>query len=101
MAEKETGIEPHHDLRCAKSAIHRAMVSRSKLTLEALTKLGARKLAEVLLTEAAGNRQLKQTLNQAVSANEGPTALHAILRKRLITLAYSTLPSVRARCGAT
>ena len=66
------------------------MASRSKLTLEALTKLGARKLAELLLSEAHRNRQLKQTLNMEISAKEGPEALHASLRKRLITLANSS-----------
>ena len=63
------------------------MASRTKLTIEALTKLGARKLAELLLTEAAGNRQLKRTLDLAVSAKEGPVALGSSLRKRLVTLA--------------
>ena len=66
------------------------MASRSKLTLEALTKLGARKLAELLLSEAHHNRQLKQTLNLEISAKQGPEALYANLRKRLITLANSS-----------
>jgi hypothetical protein len=47
------------------------MATRHKLTIETLTELGARKLAELLLAEAAGNRQLKQTLNLAISAKEG------------------------------
>jgi hypothetical protein len=66
------------------------MASRSKLTIEALTKLGARKLAELLLAEAHRNRQLKQILDLEISANEGPEALHASVRKRLITLANSS-----------
>ena len=45
-------------------------------------KLGARKLAELLITEAAGNRRLKQTLNLATSTQDGPAAFGAILRRR-------------------
>jgi hypothetical protein len=70
------------------------MVSKRKLTIENLTELGARKLAELLLAEAAGSRQLKQTLNLAISAGEGPAVLGTILRKRLATLANShSMPS--------
>jgi uncharacterized protein DUF6880 len=70
------------------------MATRHKLTIETLTELGARKLAELLLAEAAGNRQLKQTLNLAISAKEGPAALAMSLRKRLTTLANShSIPS--------
>jgi hypothetical protein len=47
------------------------MTTRHKLTIETLTELGARKLAELLLAEATGNRQLKQTLKLAISA-KGP-----------------------------
>jgi hypothetical protein len=65
------------------------MATRHKLTIETLTELGARKLAELLLAEAAGNRQLKQTLNLAISAKEGPATLAMSLRKRLTTLANS------------
>lgn len=65
------------------------MASRSQLTIETLTKLGARKLAELLLAEAARNR-LKQTLSLAISAKEGPAAVGASLRKRLGTLASSS-----------
>jgi hypothetical protein len=66
------------------------MATTRKITLEALTKLGARKLAELLLAEAAGNRQLKQALNLAISAKQGPIALGESLRKRLLTLANSS-----------
>ncbi len=65
------------------------MVTDRKLTIETLTKLGARKLAELLITEAAGNRRLKQTLNSATSTQDGPAALGAIVRRRLVTLAKS------------
>ena len=65
------------------------MATRPKITIETLTKLGARKLAELLLAEAAGNRQLKQALNLAIAVKQGPTALGASLRKRLMTLANS------------
>ncbi len=59
------------------------MVAKRKLTIETLTKLGRRKLAELLIAEAAGNRQLKQTLNLAIAAEAGPEVLGASLRKRL------------------
>jgi hypothetical protein len=65
------------------------MVAKRKLTIETLSKLGRRRLAELLIAEAAGNRQLMQTLNFAISAEEGPAALGASLRKRLATLAKS------------
>jgi hypothetical protein len=65
------------------------MVTNRKLTIETLTKLGAAKLAELLIAEAAGNRRLKQTLNLATSTKDGPEALGAILRRRLVTLAKS------------
>jgi hypothetical protein len=65
------------------------MVTNRKLTIETLTKLGADKLAELLITEAAGNRRLKQTLSLATSTQDGPAALGAILRRRLVTLAKS------------
>ena len=65
------------------------MVAKRKLTIETLSKLGRRRLAELLIAEAVGNRQLTQTLNFAISAEEGPAALGASLRKRLATLAKS------------
>jgi hypothetical protein len=34
------------------------MVAKRKLTIETLSKLGGRKLAELLIVEAAGNHQL-------------------------------------------
>ena len=36
------------------------MVAKRKLTIETLSKLGRRRLAELLIAEAAGNRQLTQ-----------------------------------------
>ena len=54
---------------------NRAMVAKRKLTIETLTKLGRRKLAELLIAEAAGNRRLKQTLNLAIAAEAGPEVL--------------------------
>ena len=65
------------------------MVAKRKLTIETLSKLGRRKLAELLIAEAAGNRQLTRTLNLAISAEEGPAALGASLGTRLATLARS------------
>jgi hypothetical protein len=65
------------------------MVTNRKITIETLTKLGAHKLAELLIAEAAESRRLKQTLNLAVATKDGPAALGAILRRRLVTLAKS------------
>ena len=65
------------------------MVAKRKLTIETLSKLGRRKLAELLIAEAAGNHQLTQTLNLKISAEEGPAALGASLGTRLATLAKS------------
>jgi hypothetical protein len=65
------------------------MVAKRKLTVEALAKLGRRKLAELLIAEATGNRRLKQTLNLAIAAEAGPEVLGASLHKRLATLAKS------------
>jgi hypothetical protein len=65
------------------------MVAKRKLTIESLSKLGRRKLAELLIAEAAGNQQLTQTLNLKISAEEGPAALGASLGTRLATLAKS------------
>ncbi len=65
------------------------MVAKRKLTIETLSKLGRRKLAELLIAEAAGNHQLTQTLNLTISAEEGPAALEASLGTRLATLAKS------------
>ena len=65
------------------------MVAKRKLTIESLSKLGRRKLAELLIAEAAGNHQLTQTLNLKISAEEGPAALRASLGTRLATLAKS------------
>jgi hypothetical protein len=65
------------------------MATNRKLTIETLTKLGAPKLAELLIAEAAGNRRLKQTLKLATSTEDGPAALGAILRRRLVSLAKS------------
>ena len=65
------------------------MVAKRKLTIESLSKLGRRKLAELLIAEAAGNHQLTQTLNLTISAEEGPAALAASLGTRLAMLAKS------------
>jgi len=59
------------------------MPGKRKITIEALTELGAHKLAELLLAEATGNRILKQAIDLAISSKEGPAALVATARKRL------------------
>ena len=70
------------------------MVAKRKLTIESLSKLGRRKLAELLIAEAAGNHQLTQTLNLAISAEEGPAALGASLRHALGYARQVTLHAV-------
>ena len=65
------------------------MVAKRKLTIETMSKLGRRKLAELLIAEAAGNHQMTQTLNLTISAEEGPAALAASLGTRLAMLAKS------------
>ena len=70
------------------------MAGKSKITIATLTKLGAPKLAALLLAEAAGNKQLKQAIELAISAKKGPEILAANVRKRLASLAKSrSLPS--------
>ena len=70
------------------------MPRKPKITIATLTALGADKLAELLLTGAAGNKQLKQAIQLAVSAKEGPESLGASLRKRLASFAKSrSMPS--------
>jgi hypothetical protein len=70
------------------------MPGKRKITIDTLTELGARKLAELLIAEAAGNRKLKQAIDLAISAKEGPVALGAAVRKRLAGYVKSrSLPS--------
>ena len=52
--------------------LYGTMATNRKLTIESLTNLGAHKLAELLIAEAAGNRRLKQTLKLATSTEDGP-----------------------------
>ena len=59
------------------------MPGKRKITIETLTELGAHKLAELLIAEAAGNRHLKDAIDLAISAKEGPVVLGATVRKRL------------------
>lgn len=59
------------------------MPGKRNITVANLTKLGADKLAELLLAGAAGNKQLKQTIELAISAKQGPESLGASVRKRL------------------
>ena len=56
--------------------------------------MGADKLAELLLAGAAGNKQLKQAIELAISAKQGPEILGASVRKRLASFANSrSMPS--------
>jgi hypothetical protein len=63
------------------------MPGKRKFTIAMLTKLGADKLAELLLAGAAGNKQLKQSIELAISAKQGPEILGASVRKRLASYA--------------
>ena len=65
------------------------MAARSKLTVESLTKLGAKRLAEILIEEAGRNRQLKQAVHMALAAETGPSEAGHEVRKRLAQLARS------------
>jgi hypothetical protein len=70
------------------------MPEKRKITIDTLTELGAHKLAELLLVEAAGNRKLKQAIDLAMSSKEGPVVLGAAVRKRLAGFAMSrSMPS--------
>lgn len=75
------------------------MAPRSKLTVESLTKLGAKRLAEILIEEAGGNRQLKQAVQMALAAETGASEVGHHIRKRLAQLARSNtfLSSEKAR----
>ncbi|MGD9829435.1 MAG: DUF6880 family protein [Hyphomicrobiaceae bacterium] len=64
-------------------------MARSKITVESLTKLGAKRLAEILVNEAGHNRQLKQAVQMALAAATGPSELAHQVRKRLATLSRS------------
>src|SRR3954469_14135007 len=63
------------------------MPGKRKITIAMLTKLGADKLAELLLAGAARNKQLKQAIELALSAKKGPEILGASVRKRLASIA--------------
>lgn len=65
------------------------MAARAKLTVESLTKLGAKRLAEILIDETGRNRQLKQAVHMALAAETGSSELAHQVRKRLATLARS------------
>jgi tetratricopeptide (TPR) repeat protein len=70
------------------------MPGKRKITIEALTELGAYKLAELVMAEATRNRQLKQAVDLAMSSKDGPIALGAAVRKRLAGFVKSrSMPS--------
>jgi hypothetical protein len=70
------------------------MVGKSKITIATLVNLGAPKLAALLLAGAAGNKQLKQAIELAISGKKGPEILAANVRKRLASFAKSrSMPS--------
>jgi hypothetical protein len=65
------------------------MAARSKLTVESLTKLGAKRLAAILIEEAGRNRQLKQAVHLALAAKTGTSEVGHQIRNRLAQLARS------------
>lgn len=65
------------------------MTARSKLTVESLTKLGAKRLAEILIEEAARNRQLKQAVQMALAAETSSSEVAHQVRKRLAQIERS------------
>lgn len=65
------------------------MAARSKLTVDSLSKLGAKRLAEILIAEAGRNRQLKQAVQMALAAETGSAEVGQQIRKRLAQLARS------------
>ena len=65
------------------------MAARSKLTVDSLTKLGAKRLAEILIAEAGRNRQIKQAVQMALAAESGSVEAGHQIRKRLAQLARS------------
>jgi hypothetical protein len=65
------------------------MAGRAKLTVESLTKLGAKRLAQILIEEAGRNRQLKQAVHMALAAETGSSEVSHEIRKRLAQLARS------------
>lgn len=75
------------------------MTARSKLTAENLMKLGAKRLAEILIEEAGRNRQLEQAAQIALAAKSGASEVGHQVRKRLAQLARSEafIGSERAR----
>jgi hypothetical protein len=79
------------------------MATRSKLTVESLTKLGARRLAEILIEEANRNRQLKQAVHMVLATETGSSEVGHQIRKRLAQLARSEafISSEKARELAT
>jgi hypothetical protein len=79
------------------------MAARSKLTVESLTKIGAKRLAEILIEEAGRNRQLKQAVHMALAAETGSSEVGHQIRKRLTQLARSDafISSEKARELAT
>ncbi|MFM9849074.1 MAG: DUF6880 family protein [Hyphomicrobiaceae bacterium] len=65
------------------------MAARSTLTVQNLAKLGAKRLAEILITEAGANRQLKQAIQMALAAESGSTEVGHQIRKRLAQIGRS------------
>ena len=75
------------------------MARRSRLTEAALAKLGAKRLAALLLAEAARNRDLKRALQIELDGERGVDEVVKTLTKRLTAIdnARSDVSTVKAR----
>jgi len=75
------------------------MARRSKLTEATLAKLGAKRLAALLLAETATNRELKRALQLELDSEQGADAVANAIRKRLkaISDAQSDLSKAKAQ----
>src|SRR5664279_6161334 len=80
------------------------MPGKRKITIATLTKLGADRLAELLLAGATGNKQLKEAIELAISAKQGPESLGASVRQLCVPKTSSAdefgAPIVAAWLGA-
>ncbi len=65
------------------------MAKRTKISTETLVKLGAPKLAALILDETAHNRRFKQFAQLALEAQDGPTSVATALKRRFSTIARS------------
>lgn len=75
------------------------MARRPRITEASVAKLGAERLAALLVKEAANNKALKQALQLALESDEGVASLAAGIRQRLVSIgrAQSRLSTNKGR----